>query len=178
MFASGVRFHFQIPPPCSVKAVGFGHRVEAGKAEEFYKAPNSGNKLQNLIQGSANELEYEEIKRDVQHSKIQPFYALLNIGKQKVNRLLQENSRNIPRKINAVLVKSGKKVTVYLSGGKQLKEDRKREAEEKEKKKKEQKEKEEKEKPKKEEETEQKEKLQDKKEKEKAAKSLEMQGRK
>ena len=96
----------------------------------------------------------------------------------EVNRLLQENSRNIPRKINAVLVKSGKKVTVYLSGGKQLKEDRKREAEEKEKKKKEQKEKEEKEKPKKEEETEQKEKLQDKKEKEKAAKSLEMQGRK
>ncbi len=94
---------------------------------------------------------------------------------EEVNRLLLENSRNIPRKINAVLVKNDKKVTVYLQGGKQLKEDQKREAEEK--KKKEQKEKEEKEKPK-EEETEQKEKLKDKKEKEKAAKSLEMQGRK
>ncbi len=97
----------------------------------------------------------------------------------EVNRHIQLNSRRIPRKINAVLVKKDNKVKVYLQGGKELKEDQKMDAQEKEKKKKEEKDskKTDEKKETAKEQEDQKEKLEDKREKEKAAKSLEMKGR-
>lgn len=96
----------------------------------------------------------------------------------EVNHKILSHSKNIPRKINAVLVKNKEKVTVYLKDGKQLAEDRKKAAEEakaKEKKEKEQK-KEEKteEKEKEEKDKQEKEKLDQKRQREKATKSAEL----
>ena len=39
----------------------------------------------------------------------------------KVNEYLHENSKNIPRRVNATLLKDGDKVTVFLQNGKALK---------------------------------------------------------
>src|SRR3989338_3926583 len=87
----------------------------------------------------------------------------------EVNEYLHENSKNLPRKVNAILLKEENKITVFLQEGTQLK--TYKENKEKTKKETEKKKKEEKGKEKKEdtgEDKEQKEKLEDKKEKEKA----------
>lgn len=92
----------------------------------------------------------------------------------EVNEFLHKNSKNIPRKVKAILLKREKTVTVYLQNGKQLK--AYKESQEKENKEKAKK-KEEKDKAKAaatEEVAGQKEKLEEKKAKEKAAKAAEM----
>ena len=93
----------------------------------------------------------------------------------EVNEFLHKNSKNIPQKVQLVLQKKEDKTLVFLKGGKQLEEARKKEQEkkkkEKEKKGKEEEEKTEKELEKKEEEQK---KLAEKKEKEKAGQAVEM----
>jgi ribosomal protein L31E len=121
-----------------------------------------------------------EIKRFVKkHSRIEEVAI-----DQEVNEFLHKNSKNIPRKLNATLVKDGEKIIVYLTGSKKIEEDQKKgDAEKKEKKKgakeekkkegKEKKEETGKEKSNEEKEEEQKKKLEEKKKLEKAAAALE-----
>lgn len=61
---------------------------------------------------------------------------------EELNREIWKNSKNIPRRLEVMLVKKDDRVYVYLSKGKQLAEDKKREAEDKKKKEAEKKEKE------------------------------------
>ncbi|MFH1225040.1 MAG: hypothetical protein V1676_04515 [Candidatus Diapherotrites archaeon] len=61
---------------------------------------------------------------------------------EELNREIWKNSKNIQRRLEVMLVKKDGKVYVYLSKGKQLAEDRKREADDKKKKEAEKKEKE------------------------------------
>lgn len=91
----------------------------------------------------------------------------------EVNEYLHANSKNIPRKVNAVFLKEAEKVTVFLQKGKGIEAYlKKREAE---KKKKEEKKKEEKKEEPKEEKTESdKAKLEEKKKKEEAAEAAQM----
>ncbi len=90
----------------------------------------------------------------------------------EVSELLTKNSKNIPRKINAILVREEKNVRVYLKDSKQLEQDKKKKQEEKKgKEKKEKKDKEEKDSK---QDADQKQKLEEKKQKEAAAKSAEM----
>lgn len=56
-----------------------------------------------------------------------------------LNSFLNKNSRNIPRKIDAVLRKDGERILVYLKGSKQLEEDKKEKEEAKKEKEKEEK---------------------------------------
>ncbi|MBI2597696.1 MAG: hypothetical protein HYW50_00700 [Candidatus Diapherotrites archaeon] len=84
---------------------------------------------------------------------------------EEVNEFLHKNSKNIPRKISAVLLKTEKNVAVYLAGGKQLEEDIKRKKAEEKKKKEE---------PKKEAQPEQKQKIEEKREKERASQAVEI----
>ncbi len=49
----------------------------------------------------------------------------------EINEFVWSRSKNIPRKINAILLKDGEKVYVYLKGGKGLEEHKKKAAAEK-----------------------------------------------
>ena len=89
----------------------------------------------------------------------------------EVNEFLHLHSKNIPKKIDATLLKEGGKIIVFLKGGKGLEEHRKKEAEKKKKDKKEEKKAKEEPKKDKEAEEEKRQKLEDKKEKEEAEKA-------
>ncbi|MFH1588031.1 MAG: hypothetical protein ABIA76_01695 [Candidatus Diapherotrites archaeon] len=120
-----------------------------------------------------------EIKRFVRkHTRIED--VLIDT---EVNEFLHKNSKNIPRKVNATLVKAENKIIVYLSNSKRIEEDKKKREERKKEKSKEDKEKK---KPKKEtkekakekteeekKEAEHKKKLEEKKQAEKAADAVE-----
>ncbi|MCR4335913.1 MAG: 60S ribosomal protein L31 [archaeon] len=94
----------------------------------------------------------------------------------EVNEELHKNSKNIPRRVNVVLLKENDKVTVFLQNGKQLKAYLEQKAKDKKKKETEKKPKEDKKETKKEaeEDQEKKEKLEEKKAKETVAKAIEM----
>ncbi|MBN2127681.1 MAG: 60S ribosomal protein L31 [Candidatus Diapherotrites archaeon] len=111
-----------------------------------------------------------EIKRFVsKHTRIKEISIAM-----EVNEFIFKNSKNIPRKVNAVLLKQKDKVTVYLKGSKKLEEDKKKAVEKTKDKKKKEEKKETKEAKKQEtEEEEKKEKeLKEKKEREKAAEAV------
>ena len=94
----------------------------------------------------------------------------------EVNEELHKNSKNIPRRVNVVLLKENDKVTVFLQEGKQLKIYLEQKSKDKKKKDEDKKSKDKKESKKetKEADQEKKEKLEEKKAKETAAKAVEM----
>jgi ribosomal protein L31E len=94
----------------------------------------------------------------------------INISNE-VNEYLHKNSKNLPRKVNAILLKENDKITIFMQNGKELKTYLKKREEEK-KKKEEKKEEQKKEKSEKEETD--KIKLEEKKKKEEAAEAAQM----
>ncbi|MBU0662656.1 MAG: hypothetical protein ABH854_03525 [Candidatus Diapherotrites archaeon] len=70
-----------------------------------------------------------ELKRfAVKHTRVEESEVLIA---EEVNREVWKNSYNIPRRANVILRKKDGKIVVYLQGGKQLAEDKKREEKEK-----------------------------------------------